>query len=85
MFVGGRNRFDTLVKGIQCTFSTKWLVCAYHTVVFKTKISQFKTENAPTKDRNGKEFDLVFFAAENLACFGPPKAPMFSVLYSQGK
>ena len=85
MFVGGRNRFDTLVKDIQCTFSTKWLVCAYHTVVSKTKISQFKNENAPTKDRNGKEFDLVFFTAENLACFGPPKAPMFSVLYSQGK
>lgn len=85
MFVGGRNRFDTLVKDMQCTFSTKWLVCAHHTVVFKTKISQFKNENAPTKDRNGKEFDLVFFTAENLACFGPPKAPMFSVLYSQGK
>ena len=85
MFVGGRNRFDTLVTDIQCTFSTKWLVCAYHTVVFKSKISQFKNENAPTKDRNGKEFDLVFFTAENLACFGPPKAPMFSVLYSQGK
>ena len=85
MFVGGRNRFDTLVKDIQCTFSTKWLVCAFHTVVFKSKISQFKNENAPTKDRNGKEFDLVFFTAENLACFGPPKAPMFSVLYSQGK
>lgn len=61
MFVGGRNRFDTLVKDIQCTFSTKWLVCAYHMVVFKTKILQFKNENAPTKDRNGKEFDLVFF------------------------
>ena len=85
MFVGGRNRFDTLVKDIQCTFSTKWLVCAYHTVVFKTKILQFKNENAPTKDRNGKEFDLVFFTAEHLACFGPPKAPTFSVLYSQGK
>ena len=85
MFVGGRNRFDTLVKDIQCTFSTKWLVCAYHTVVFKTKILQFKNANAQTKDRNGKEFDLVFFTAENLACFGPPKAPMFSVIYSQGK
>ena len=85
MFVGGRNRFDTLVKDIQCTFSTKWLVCAYHAVVFKTKILQFKNENAPTKDTSGKEFDLVFFMAEHLACFGPPKAPMFSVLYSQGK
>ena len=27
MFVGGRNRFDTLVKDIQCTFSTNgWCV-----------------------------------------------------------
>lgn len=85
MFVGGRNRFDTLVKDIQCTNSIKWLVCAYQAVVFKTKILQFKNENALTKDTNGKEFDLVFFMAEHLACFGPPKAPMFSVLYSQGK
>ena len=55
-------------------------MCAYHTVVFKTKISQFKNENAPTKDRNGKEFDLVFFTAENVACFGPPLCFLYSIV-----
>ena len=83
MFVGGRNRFDTLVKDIQCTFSTKWLVCAYHAVVFKTKILQFKNENAPTKTQMERNLTLFSSWQSTWLVLDHPRHPCF--LYSKVK
>lgn len=80
LFAGGRNRFDSYISEGH-TFSTKLLVCAYHAVVFKTKVLQFKNENTVTKYKNGTgKFKriLSFLFKEKRKLFIMRKSTLFS-------